>query len=68
MRAAIVVDDWKLPVFRKALTDAGLVYEDAGEAMPGITALTVVTDDLLGLKTLLEGCQRECLQQGKPTP
>lgn len=65
-KAGIAVDDWKLPVFRERLTAAGYTYEDAGEAMPGITMLTVVTDDLLKLKGVLEGCQAECRRQGKP--
>jgi hypothetical protein len=66
VKAGIAVDDWKLPVFRQRLTEAGYTYEDAGEAMPGITMLTVVTNDLLKLKRVLQDCQSECARTGPP--
>lgn len=63
MKAGIVVDDWKLPVFRKRLTDAGFTYTDAGGLTHDATVLTVVTDDMLKLKRVLESCQTECRRQ-----
>ena len=60
MRAGIVVDDWKLPVFRKRLTEAGYHYEDGGAARVNTTLLTVETQNVFALKEVLDACQREC--------
>jgi len=60
MKAGIAVDDWKLPVFRKRLTEAGYEYEDAGPLTGDTTLLTVETSNMLALKALLERCQKEC--------
>ena len=60
MKAGIAVDDWKLPIFRKRLTEAGFEYTDAGGLTHNTTVLTVETDDLLRLKSVVEECQREC--------
>lgn len=60
MKAGIAVDDWKLPVFRKRLTEAGYQYEDAGPFTGDTTILTVETDDMLALKKVIEACQAEC--------
>jgi len=37
MKAAIVLDDWKLSIFTQALDDAGFAYEQS----PGVTSDTV---------------------------
>lgn len=63
LKAAIAVDDWKLPVFRKRLSEAGYKYHDAGGFTGSTTILTVQTKDILALKTLLERCQAECLEK-----
>jgi hypothetical protein len=60
MKAAIAVDNWKLPVFRKRLTEAGYQYQDAGAFTGDTTILTVQTDNMLALKKVLEKCQAEC--------
>lgn len=66
MKAGIVLDNWKLPVFRKRLTVAGFTYTDAGGLTHDTTVLTVVTDDVAKLKTVVEACQKECVRTGKP--
>ena len=65
MKAGIAVDDWKLPVFRKRLTEAGFEYEDAGPLtlVGNTTMLTVETDDAEGLQKVIEACQAECASQ-----
>lgn len=63
MKAGIGLDDWKLPVFRRRLDEAGFKYEDAGEISPGVTILTVTTDDLDGLAAVIVECQAECKEQ-----
>lgn len=60
MKAGIVVDDWKLPVFRKRLTEAGFTYTDAGGLTHDTTVLTVQTDDLPRLQRVIQRCQNEC--------
>lgn len=62
MKAGIAVDNWKLPVFRKRLTEAGYEYQDAGAFTGDTTILTVVTDNMLRLKKVIERCQAECAQ------
>lgn len=63
MRAGIVVDDWKLPVFRKRLTEAGFEYTDAGGLTHATTVLTVETDDVSRLGDVVKACQHECRKQ-----
>lgn len=60
MKAGIAVDNWKLPVFRKRLTEAGYEYKDGGTLIGDTTLLTVETDNMLTLKIVLEKCQAEC--------
>lgn len=60
MKAGIVLDDWKLPVFRKRLTEAGFEYTDAGGLTADTTVLTVETDNIAWLKVVIERCQKEC--------
>lgn len=68
MKAGIVLDDWKLPVFRKALTEGGYAYEDKGEATIGTTLLHVEFTDPEHLRRVVEGAADECKRQGKPKP
>jgi hypothetical protein len=65
VKAGISVDDWKLPVFRKRLTEAGYEYTDAGELALGVTLLQVNTDNMFKLKKVLEECQSECARSRK---
>jgi hypothetical protein len=68
MRAGIAIDNWKLPVFRERLTDAGYEYTDGGPLIGDTTLLRVETDDLPKLATVVAACQAECAKQkGKPT-
>jgi hypothetical protein len=60
MRAGIAVDNWKLPVFRRGLTDAGYSYRDAGALTHDTTLLQVETDDMPALAKVIEKCQAEC--------
>lgn len=59
MKAGIAVDNWKLPIFRKRLSEAGYDYADGGELSPLVTLLTVETDNILKLKKVIEQCQSE---------
>lgn len=57
MKAGIALDNWKLPIFRKLLTEAGYEYEDGGPLTAASTLLTVETDNMLALKAVLERCR-----------
>lgn len=65
MKSGIAVDDWKLPVFRRRLSEAGYEYDDAGALTDGTTLLTVHTDNIFALKAVLEACQSECRRMGR---
>ncbi len=60
LKAGIAVDDWKLPIFRKRLTEAGFTYEDGGALTHNTTILKVETSDILALKRVIEICESEC--------
>lgn len=66
MKAGIAVDNWKLPVFRKRLTEAGYVYKDAGALTHDTTLLQVETDGVTALAEVIAACQAECSAAGKP--
>ena len=68
MKAGIALDDWKLPIFRKHLTDAGYSYVDAGEMMPGVTLLHVDYTDQTHLAGVVQAANNECARTGKPQP
>jgi hypothetical protein len=65
LKAGIAVDDWKLPVFRKRLTEAGYEYRDAGAFTADTTILHVKTNDILALKKVLDAGQAECRKMKK---
>jgi hypothetical protein len=65
MKAGIAVDDWKLPVFRKRLTEAGYEYQDAGAFTGDTTILHVETNNILALKKVLEASEAECRKMRK---
>jgi hypothetical protein len=67
MKAGIVLDDWKLPIFRKRLTAEGYRYEDGGSPSPGLTVLTVHFHDLGAMTEAVASAQAECQKQGKPS-
>jgi hypothetical protein len=58
MKAGIGLDNWKLPVFREGLTQAGFSYTDAGEFTHDTTILHV--EYTKENRTKLEAVVREC--------
>jgi hypothetical protein len=59
MRIGIVIDDWKLGVFREILTDEGYKFEQSDGVTKDTRSLFVETDDPVGLKRVVEKCQRK---------
>lgn len=60
MKVGIALDNWKLPVFRKRLEEAGYSYEDGGALTAEATLLTIITDDVTALGVVVAQCQAEC--------
>ena len=59
MKAAILVDDWKLEVFRRILDEEGYEYEELRKLSKGCSVITVTTDDLSKLKPVVERMNHE---------
>ncbi len=53
-KAGIILDDWKLPIFEKALDDAGFEYEQSPGITEGTLLITVETDDLHALGLVVQ--------------
>lgn len=62
MRIAIMVDDWKVPIFREKLTKAGFVFKIGKDrTIPkDTTAFIVETTEKDRLQFVVMGCQRAC--------
>lgn len=60
--AGVVLDDWKLPIFRKAFEDAGFEYEDAGPFTVNTTTLKVPyhAHQFDRLKAVIEKANADC--------
>lgn len=61
MKAGIVLDDYKLPIFRKRLEEAGFTYEDGGEVFGGtLLRVNFTAENFHKLRDTVEACEREC--------
>jgi hypothetical protein len=60
MIAALAVDDWKLPTFRKRLTAAGYTYTETGALTPGASILSVEYEDLEAFGKVVRRAAKEC--------
>ena len=61
MKAAILVDNWKLPIFRRILDEEGYEYEyeQFSKLSKGSSFIKVTTDDLSKLKPIVERMNME---------
>jgi hypothetical protein len=59
MRAAIAIDDWKLPIFERRLSQAGYAYEKGDGLTAGTLNLYVTTDNLIALETVVRAANTE---------
>lgn len=64
MKAGIVIDDWKLPIFRKHLTKQSFTFtvKKLKIGVKGMTLIEVDTVRLGYLKEIVEKCQLECAE------
>ena len=60
MKVGIAVDKWKLPTFRAILMEAGFPYTEGDGLTIDTGFMTVETDEVERLKTVVEKCQMEC--------
>ena len=64
LKAAIAIDDWKLPIFERHLSQAGYAYEQG----PGLTAdtllLTVKTKNIVALESVVRAANTEAARTG----
>lgn len=60
MKAGIVIDAWKLPIFKKHLTEAGFSFEEKGALTPGSLVLHVQAESAEKLKPVVVAAQQEC--------
>lgn len=59
MKVGIVVDTWKAPIFRTALTESAYEFEETEDKKMKAIVFTVKTDRLLALQVLVRKCQEE---------
>lgn len=65
MRAGIVVDAWKLPIFKRHLDEAGFVFVNNGEITTRVLTLTIETMDLDGLARVLKAAALDATIAGR---
>lgn len=59
-KAAIGLDDWKLPIFKKHLDAAGYKYEEPIQLIDGTLIFKVHYKWVHELQPVIESAQREC--------
>lgn len=58
-RVAIVIDDRKLPVFDRHLTEAGYTFERLSAVIKGTITLAVTCDSIGGLEQVVRAANTE---------
>ena len=59
-KAAVVIDDWKLPVFRRHLDAAGRTYMEGPVITADTLLLQVQYEWVADLKPIIEAANKEC--------
>lgn len=65
LRAAIAIDDWKLPIFERHLSHAGFLYENGVGLTPDTRHLYVTTSDLNTLEKVVRAANDEAAKYGR---
>lgn len=58
--AGVIVDDYKLSVFRRVLTEAGYTYTEQPGPTPMTTTMMVKYTWVASLKPVIEQAMKEC--------
>lgn len=62
-KAAVGLDDWKLPIFKKHLDAAGYKYEEPVQFTAGTLVLKVHYKWVHELQPIIEAAQKECAEK-----
>jgi hypothetical protein len=65
-KAAIAIDEWKLPIFERRLQHAGYSWTNAGHLTTGTLVLTVETTNLEALGVVVKAANDEAARTGAP--
>lgn len=58
-KAGVVIDAYKLPVFKRHLDAAGLIYSEHKGPGPGMITLQVECDMVASMQPIIEAAERE---------
>lgn len=64
MKAAIAIDDWKLPIFSRHLTQAGYAFTKAQGLTPDMLILSVETPNVNALGSVVRAANTEAAGVG----
>jgi hypothetical protein len=67
MIAGVVIDDWKLPVFKRHLDAAGYAYTEHPGITPDTLTLKVTCEWVHKLQPIVKAANDECRNTGAPT-
>lgn len=59
MKAGIAIDDWKLPIFERHLSQSGYAFVNAGRLIAGTLLLTVETTNQEALMAVVKAANTE---------
>lgn len=65
-KAGIAIDEWKLPIFKRHLEQAGYTYENVGPLAPATLLLRVNTTNPVALLEVVKAANTEAAQTGAP--
>ena len=65
MKAGIAIDEWKLPIFERHLSQAGYTHVKGRGLTPGTLILTVVTENVTALQDVVRAANNEAARTGK---
>lgn len=65
-KAAIAIDNWKLPIFERLLSQSGYKYANAGQLTADTLILTVETENAEALGVVVKAANTEAARTGKP--
>lgn len=66
MKAAIAIDNWKLPIFSRHLVEGGYSYEQGPGLTKGTMFLHVQTDNGQALAQVVLAANKEAAKTGAP--
>lgn len=65
-KAAVAIDNWKLPIFERHLQQAGYSFERTDGLTEDAMILTVTTENLVALGEVVKAANTEAARTGAP--